>query len=201
LTSHFQSSRENLYLGAVMEVAEVSSKEGWRAKGVDQDEVRKDIKAQLGGAMPIIDKLIEDAGDWFLYPVYRIPPKGSWATEKVMLLGDTAHAVRIPFVAYSKYSDGRWPGSPHKICPDLLLSRCHRREKGVGMVLQDVVVFARLVGCYGAARLNDIFARYEELQRKRIDAAYDEANLRWDTNKDFAWLAQSMKEWLVPIFL
>jgi len=184
-----------------MEVAEVSSKEGWRAKGVDQDEVRKDIKAQLGGAMPIIDKLIEDAGDWFLYPVYRIPPKGSWATEKVMLLGDTAHAVRIPFVAYSKYSDGRWPGSPHKICPDLLLSRCHRREKGVGMVLQDVVVFARLVGCYGAARLNDIFARYEELQRKRIDAAYDEANLRWDTNKDFAWLAQSMKEWLVPIFL
>jgi len=48
-------------------------------------------------------------------------------------------------------------------------------------VLQDVVVFARLVGCYGAARLNDIFARYEELRRKRIDAAYDEANLRWDT--------------------
>ena len=57
------------------------------------------------------------------------------------------------------------------------------------MVLEDVVVFARLVGCYGAARLNDIFARYEELRRKRINAAYDEANLRWETNKDFGWLA------------
>ena len=88
-----------------MEVAEVSSKEAWRAKGVDQDEVRKDIKTRLGGAMSIVDELIEDAGDWFLYPVYRIPPKGSWATEKVMLLGDAA---------YSKYSDGRWPGSRTK---------------------------------------------------------------------------------------
>jgi hypothetical protein len=69
------------------------------------------------------------------------------------------------------------------------------------MVLEDVVVFARLVGRHGAAQLNDIFARYEELRRKRIDTAYDEANLRWETNKDFGWLAQSMKEWLVPIFL
>jgi 2-polyprenyl-6-methoxyphenol hydroxylase-like FAD-dependent oxidoreductase len=73
--------------------------------------------------------------------------------------------------------------------------------EGVGMVLEDVVVFARLVGRYGAAQLNDIFARYEELRRKRIDAAYDEANLRWETAKDFGWLAQSMKEWLMPIFL
>jgi salicylate hydroxylase len=95
LASYFQPSRENLYLCAVMEVAEVGSKEGWRAKGVDQDVVRKDIKTRLGGAMSIVDDLIEDAGDWFLYPVYRIPPKGSWATDKVMLLGDAAHAVRI----------------------------------------------------------------------------------------------------------
>ena len=102
LASHFQPSRENLYICAVMEVAEVSSKEGWRAKGVDQDVVRKDITTRLGGAMPIVDDLIEDAGDWFLYPVYRIPPKGSWATEKVMLLGDAAHAVRISFLHTQK---------------------------------------------------------------------------------------------------
>jgi salicylate hydroxylase len=102
LTSHFQPSRENLYVCAVMEVAEVSSKEGWRAKGADQDVVRKDIKTRLGGVMSIVDDLIEDAGDWFLYPVYRIPPKGSWATEKVMLLGDAAHAVRISFVHSQK---------------------------------------------------------------------------------------------------
>jgi hypothetical protein len=89
----------------------------------------------------------------------------------------------------------------HKICPDLLLSRCHRREKVLGWCSRDVVVFARLVGRHGAAQWNDILARYEELRRKRVDAACDEANLRWETNKDFGWLAQSMGEWLVPIFL
>ena len=40
------------------------------------------------------------------------------------------------------------------------------RGEGVGMVLEDVLVFAQLVGRYGAARWNDIFARYEELRRK-----------------------------------
>jgi salicylate hydroxylase len=102
LASHFQPSQENLYVCAVMEVAEVSSKEGWRAKGADQDAVRKDIKTRLGGAMSVVDDLLEDAGDWFLYPVYRIPPKGNWATEKVMLLGDAAHAVRISSVRTQK---------------------------------------------------------------------------------------------------
>jgi hypothetical protein len=57
-----------------MEVAEVSSREGWRGKGVNQDEV---IKTWLGGAMSIVDELVEDASDWFLYSVYRIPPEGS----------------------------------------------------------------------------------------------------------------------------
>ena len=96
MASHYQPTRENLYVGAVMEVEEVSSKEGWRAKGADQDMVRRDIKRRLGGGgMPIVDALIEDAGDWFLYPVYRLPPKGRWAMKKVILLGDAAHAVGI----------------------------------------------------------------------------------------------------------
>jgi salicylate hydroxylase len=99
MVSHYQPSRKNLYLGAVMEVAEVSSKEGWRAKGADQDAVRRDIKRRLGGgAMSVVDALIEDAGDWFLYPVYRLPPKGRWAKDNVMLLGDAAHAVSVSHV-------------------------------------------------------------------------------------------------------
>src|SRR5271156_1319607 len=74
---------------------------------------------------------------------------------------------------------------PHKICPDLLLSRCRRREK--------MLEWCSRTSPPLLCSWDVIFARYEELRRKRIDVAYDEANLRWETNKDFGWLAQSMK--------
>ena len=53
-----------------MEVAEVSSEEGWRAKASDQEGVGRDIKWRLGGGgMPVVDTLIDEAGNWVLCPV------------------------------------------------------------------------------------------------------------------------------------
>jgi salicylate hydroxylase len=73
--------------------------------------------------------------------------------------------------------------------------------EGVGMVLEDVVLLALITGRYGATGLKNVFTLYEDLRRKRIDVAYDEANFRWETVKDSGWLAQAMKEWLTPVFL
>ena len=69
------------------------------------------------------------------------------------------------------------------------------------MVFEDVILFTRIMGHYGVTGLNDVFTTYEDLRRERIDAAYGEANFRWETNKDSGWLVQSMKEWLTPVFL
>lgn len=99
LASYFEPSRTKLYVGAVMQTAEGGrSREGWRAKGAEQEAVRADIAARFQSqAVPVIQTLIETVDEWYLYPVFTLPPGGEWATGRVMLLGDAAHAVRFLF--------------------------------------------------------------------------------------------------------
>jgi salicylate hydroxylase len=94
LTSFCDADRKKMYVAAVMETEEQFSREGWKAKGEDQEHVRKDIMNRFeGGVFPVVEELIEKTEDWFLYPVYKLSPKGRWCKGRVMLLGDAAHAV------------------------------------------------------------------------------------------------------------
>lgn len=101
VASYYEVSRKEQFVAAVMETPEVKSKEGWRAKGSDQETVRVDIKRRFGGAAQLLglDALIESTQDWNLYPVFKLPPGGQWATPRVLLLGDAAHAVTWPCIA------------------------------------------------------------------------------------------------------
>lgn len=97
LMSWANPEKTDLYLAAVMQTQEVSSREGWKAKGGDQDAVRKEIFERFCTSGPLAGKfakVLEILDDWYLYPVYKLPPKGIWKRENVMLLGDAAHAVR-----------------------------------------------------------------------------------------------------------
>ena len=95
VASYYEASRKEQFVAAVMETPEVKSKEGWRAKGSDQETVEADVKRRFGGAAHLLrlDALIESTQDWILYPIYKLPPGGQWATPRVLLLGDAAHAV------------------------------------------------------------------------------------------------------------
>ena len=95
VASYYEASRKEQFVAAVIETPEVKSKEGWRAIGSDQEAVKADVKRRFGGAPPKLglDALIESTQDWDLYPVYKLPPRGQWATPRVLLLGDAAHAV------------------------------------------------------------------------------------------------------------
>ena len=73
--------------------------------------------------------------------------------------------------------------------------------ESVGMALEDVMVFARLMAHHQTHSFADLFSAYERLRRKRIGAAYEEASFRWETVKDAGWLAQTLKEWMTPLFL
>lgn len=97
LMSYTNPTKTSLYMAAVMETQETSSREGWKVKGSDQEAVKNEILGRFGQTGPLADKLkkvVDQLDDWFLYPVYKLPPGGVWSKDKVLLLGDAAHAVR-----------------------------------------------------------------------------------------------------------
>jgi len=97
LMSYTNPEKTMLYMAAVMETKEISSRDGWKVKGSDQEAVKNEILGRFCQTGPLADKLekvVDQVDDWFLYPVYKLPPGGVWLKDKVLLLGDAAHAVR-----------------------------------------------------------------------------------------------------------
>jgi 2-polyprenyl-6-methoxyphenol hydroxylase-like FAD-dependent oxidoreductase len=98
LTTYCDYTKETVYLAALMETKQQVSKDGWRALGSDQEAVKANIMERFGESkIDYITSLISATDDWFLYPVYILPPNGKWHTDRVMLLGDAAHAVSISY--------------------------------------------------------------------------------------------------------
>ncbi|KAK4501930.1 hypothetical protein PRZ48_007740 [Zasmidium cellare] len=98
MASYFEKSRKQQYIAVVLETEEVNSREGWKVKGADQAEVKRQILERFDNkAIPELRQLVEDAGDWTLYPVYKLPHGGRWTAPggRCILLGDAAHAVLV----------------------------------------------------------------------------------------------------------
>jgi 2-polyprenyl-6-methoxyphenol hydroxylase-like FAD-dependent oxidoreductase len=94
--SYCNKEKTELYVTAVMETKEVTGKEGWRVKSGDQTALKQEIEGRLGGTEGIgqgIQKLVDRVEEWYLFPVYKLPPHGKWSRGRVLLLGDAAHAV------------------------------------------------------------------------------------------------------------
>jgi len=95
IVSYYDIDRTKIYVSVVMEMDAAPSREGWKVKGEDQSSLKADILTRFAGSPePFITELIAATDEWFFYPVYRLPPKGRWTSDKVILLGDAAHAVR-----------------------------------------------------------------------------------------------------------
>ena len=97
MASYFEKTRIQQYIAVVTEVAEVADREGWKIRGSDQQAIKTDIMDRFKcDTIPEIAELVEDAGEWTLYPSYALPPKGRWTSigQSCVLLGDAAHAVR-----------------------------------------------------------------------------------------------------------
>lgn len=103
MASYMEPTRTQQYVAAVMEVTEVTSREGWRIRGSDQKAMKDDLLDRFKcESMPELAEMIEDAGDWSLYPVYALPPRGKWSSPggKCFLLGDAAHAVSTTSIIF-----------------------------------------------------------------------------------------------------
>lgn len=91
LTSFHSSAKDSVYVGALMQVEDIGSRDGWKSVGADAERTRKQLLERFGDSkLPAIKPLIEKAQDFFLWPVFTLSKEGKWSTNRVMLLGDAA---------------------------------------------------------------------------------------------------------------
>ncbi|KXL48207.1 hypothetical protein M433DRAFT_130580 [Acidomyces richmondensis BFW] len=175
LTSFFNSKADTVYVGALMQVKDVGSRDGWKAIGGDEEKTRQQLLERFGDAkIPCIVPLIEKAQDFYLWPVYTLSKHGKWSTDRVMLLGDAAHAMPP-------------------------------QGESTGIVFEDTVLFARcLTRWIEKGRPNTMkepFEAYEKLRRKRIEDAFEESKNVVSTVSDAGWLGHTIKTYIVPWYL
>ncbi|KAL1793130.1 hypothetical protein ACET3X_008112 [Alternaria dauci] len=177
LTSFHDHAQESIYVGALMQVPEIADRNGWKAAGADVQKIRDEMLDRYSGAAnPQIAHWIEDAEGLYLWPVFTLSKGGKWATDRVMLIGDSAHAM--PPQGESTgivFEDG------------VLFSRClakwmeDKRDRGVPV--------------------KEAFDAYESLRRARIDTAFDESQSVVKTVQDTPWLGHKIKMNVVPWYL
>lgn len=91
LTSYHSPQMDSIYVGALMEVADIGSRDGWKQVGSDAEKTRMELLSRFGDAnVPCISTLIKAAEDFYLWPVFTLSKEGRWSTDRCMLLGDAA---------------------------------------------------------------------------------------------------------------
>ncbi|KAF2034666.1 FAD/NAD(P)-binding domain-containing protein [Setomelanomma holmii] len=179
LTSFHSPAQDSIYVGALMQVAApgVESRDGWKAKGSDATKTRQEMLERYdGAASPLIQHVIEDAADLYLWPVFTLSKTGKWHTDRVMLIGDSAHAM--PPQGESTgivFEDG------------VLFARCLARWMEVG----------RQEGVH----VKKAFDAYEKLRRARIETAWEESQSVVKTVQDTPWWGHKIKMNVVPWYL
>lgn len=94
LTSFHSPATDSIYVGGLMQVEDIGSRDGWKSVGADAERTRAQLLERFADAqIPSIKPLIEQAKDFYLWPVFTLSKQGKWSTNRVMLLGDAA--VRI----------------------------------------------------------------------------------------------------------
>ena len=97
LTTFIDETRSRLYIGAVMETPSLETKDEWRAKGQEHDEIIREIHRRYDdSSIPSVPEMISQMSDLILYPIFTLPPNGKWSRGRAVLIGDAAHAVSLP---------------------------------------------------------------------------------------------------------
>ncbi|KAF2485489.1 hypothetical protein BDY17DRAFT_322325 [Neohortaea acidophila] len=175
LTSYFQPDPTMVYVGGLMQVKDIGSRDGWKAVGADAEKTRAELLDRFGDAkIPCIVPLIEKTQDFYLWPVFTLSKHGKWATDRVMLLGDAAHAMPP-------------------------------QGESTGIVFEDTVLFSRCLTRWVEKgkpnTMKEAFDAYEKLRRKRIEVAFEESKDVVRTVSDAGWLGHTIKTYVVPWFL
>lgn len=101
LASYCDRDCEQIFAAAIVQFSRESLSryrlepgQDWATQNKIRCALREEIRDRFGKcAIPCIKEMIESKADWMLYPVYQVRPGGRWCLNRVILLGDAAHAV------------------------------------------------------------------------------------------------------------
>ncbi|PLB43266.1 salicylate hydroxylase [Aspergillus steynii IBT 23096] len=101
ITSYCDREHEQIFLAAIVQVNEdllahyrLEPGQDIRKQTAIKRALRDEMKHRFGkSAVPCIREMASKSADWMLYPVYQVKPGSKWHTDRVMLLGDAAHAM------------------------------------------------------------------------------------------------------------
>jgi 2-polyprenyl-6-methoxyphenol hydroxylase-like FAD-dependent oxidoreductase len=103
LTSFCDRDREQIFAAAIVQFDQADLSYHRLEPGQDwatKDRILRGLRYEMRdrfskSALPCIREMVESEADWILYPVYQVRPGGIWCMNRVILLGDAAHAVSL----------------------------------------------------------------------------------------------------------
>ena len=101
LTSFCDREHNQLFLAAMVEFDEglldyyrTDGSRDLRTQVAVRKVLEEEMRQRFGqSGIPCIREMVNQPADWMLYPVYQVRPGGRWFMDRVLLLGDAAHAV------------------------------------------------------------------------------------------------------------
>ncbi|BDD57687.1 hypothetical protein MAP00_003033 [Monascus purpureus] len=101
LTSYCDRECEQIFVAAIVQFDEpavlqhrIEPGQDWKTQYRIKTALQQEARRRFGRAgIPCIRELMTKGEDWMLYPVYQVRPGGRWSTNRIILLGDAAHAM------------------------------------------------------------------------------------------------------------
>ncbi|UNI24926.1 hypothetical protein JDV02_010642 [Purpureocillium takamizusanense] len=155
------------------------TRDGWDVRRKEEVDGFKDTMLQvLEGASgdwgTTMRRIVETTDVVKFYPVFKLPPGGTWSRGRCLLLGDAAHAM-----------------PPHA-------------GQGVSMALEDAFLAARLLKDLPLGqqqRVDEAFATYERVRRPRVDEIAKKAASNAGVRKKTGPVGLRIKEWVVWAYM
>ncbi|PWY75040.1 salicylate hydroxylase [Aspergillus heteromorphus CBS 117.55] len=101
LASYCDRDHSQIFLAAIVQFREdmlghykIEPGQDWRRTAAIKDALCREMGDRFGrSGLASIRDMISAADDWMLYPVWQVRPGGRWFRNRVLLLGDAAHAM------------------------------------------------------------------------------------------------------------
>lgn len=101
LTTYCDRNRERIFAAAIVQLTEeevalyrLKPGQDWATRNRIKSSLRQQLQSRLRKSAELcVKEIVHSDQEWILYPVHQIRPGGRWCMNRVILLGDAAHAV------------------------------------------------------------------------------------------------------------